>query len=230
MDVNLESLASAYDAKYATRHYFRYREWLYRPFVRALVRKAALNTRSRVLDVGCGQGFFSSLFADFGLTAVGIDISSEAIRSACTLYGGTATFEQRDVLSMSDAAAYDCVFARGLSLYNSPNFSTCRDTTIVLLHYLKENGVMIFDYHTNLSSTKGTKSWIYHSLADAKQHFSAFPGAEVYFTLRFETLVLGRWAFCPLLTRLSSWLSRTLGIPGELVAFVPVSVSASHQC
>jgi protein-L-isoaspartate O-methyltransferase len=47
-----------YDDKYRRAHYFRYRQWLYRPFVEALVNKANLRAGCRVLDVGCGQGFF----------------------------------------------------------------------------------------------------------------------------------------------------------------------------
>ena len=38
-------------------------------FVKAFVNKANLKSGSRVLDVGCGQGFFSWLFADFGSKA-----------------------------------------------------------------------------------------------------------------------------------------------------------------
>src|SRR6266566_3041094 len=124
MDAKIKSLASAYDEKYRRGHYFRYREWLYRPFVKALVKKANLKTGFRVLDVGCGQGFFSRLFADFGLKPVGVDVSLEGIRSAESYNGASgAKFEMGDVLSLGCKGVYDCVFARGLSLYNSKEFA-----------------------------------------------------------------------------------------------------------
>jgi SAM-dependent methyltransferase len=222
MDTNIKSLASAYDEKYQRGHYFSYREWLYRPFVRALVRKANLKRGSRVLDVGCGQGFFSYLFADLGLNPVGVDISSEGIRSAERDYGlSGARFERGDVLSLEYADAFDCVFVRGLSLYNSKEFNRSHYITDALLKYLKPNGVMIFTYHTNLCPRKKSESWIYHSFSEAKKYFSSYPGATVYFTIRIETLLFGSLAFRFPFTVLCVLLSRSTGIGGELVAFVP---------
>jgi 2-polyprenyl-3-methyl-5-hydroxy-6-metoxy-1,4-benzoquinol methylase len=215
-------LASDYDEKYRQKHYFKYREWLYRPFVRALVKKANLKAGCRLLDVGCGQGFFSWLFADFGLEPVGVDISVEAIRSAKRDYGFSgAKFETGDALSLQYQDRYDCVFARGLSLYNSRGFKQTRDVTDALLAYLKPGGVMIFDYATNLCPTRTSESWLYHTLSDAKQHFSSYAGAEVYFSLRVDTLLFGSSAFRSPFTLLSVLISRSTGIGGELIAFVP---------
>lgn len=224
MNTKTESLADAYDKKYRRGHYFTYREWLYRPFVKALVKKANLRAGCSVLDVGCGQGFFSRLFADLGLRPVGIDISTEAIRSAERDYCSSgARFEVGDVLSLKYQGAYDCVFARGLSLYNSPEFDQTHDVTDVLLACLKAGGVMIFDYHTKLCPRRKSESWIYHSFSDAKKHFSSYPGAKVYFSLRIETLLFGSYAFRFPFSRLAALISRSIGIGGELIAFVPRS-------
>ena len=59
-----ENVAATYDRFYRQPNYFHYRDWLYRPFIRALIKAAGLKRGSRVLDVGCGQGFFTALFAD----------------------------------------------------------------------------------------------------------------------------------------------------------------------
>ena len=113
-----------------TTSYFRYRQWLYRPFVKALINKANLRAGCRVLDVGCGQGFVSWLFADFGLKPVGVDISAEGIRSAERNYSFSgARFEMGYVISLDCEGTYDCVFARGLSLYNTEDFEGARDIT-----------------------------------------------------------------------------------------------------
>lgn len=40
-----------------------------------------------VLDVGCGQGFFSYLFRKHGMTVCGIDVSEVGIRAAQNAYG-----------------------------------------------------------------------------------------------------------------------------------------------
>jgi SAM-dependent methyltransferase len=222
MDTRIKSLASAYDEKYQRGQYFSYREWLYRPFVRALARKANLKRGFRVLDVGCGQGFFSYLFADLGFEPLGVDISAEGIRSAAGDYGFCgAKFERGDVLSLEYAGEFDCVFARGLSLYNSNDFSRSHNITNALLKYLKPDGVMIFTYHTNLCPRRKSETWIYHSFSEVKKYFSSYPGATLYFTIRIETLLFGSLAFRFPFTLLCTLLSRSIGIGGELVAFVP---------
>ena len=90
-----------------------------------------------------------------------------------------------DVVSLDCEGTYDCVFARGLSLYNTEDLEGARGVTDALLAYLKPNGVMIFDYYTNLCKRRKSESRrIYHSLADVKRHFSLYPELEVYFSLR----------------------------------------------
>jgi SAM-dependent methyltransferase len=152
-----------------------------------------------------------------------VDISAEAIRSAGRDHGANgAKFEVGDALSLDYESTFDCVFARGLSSYNVTELEQTRSVTDKLLSYLKPGGVMIFGYHTNLNPQKEKGSWHYHSFANAKRYFSSYPGAKTYFTLRVETLLFGRYAFySPLQSLLSAFISRSTGIGGELVAFIP---------
>jgi 2-polyprenyl-3-methyl-5-hydroxy-6-metoxy-1,4-benzoquinol methylase len=222
MDLKLASITETYNNSYRQQHYFRYREWLYRPFLGALRRKAGLQTGSNVLDAGCGQGFFTSLFAGHGLKVVGIDVSKQGILAAHQEYGHSgASFEVGDVLSLQDERQFDCVFARSLSAYNSDTFAHDSSVTKALLGHVKIGGILIFDYHTKLR--RKSELWRHHSLAEAKMHFAAFPGARVYFSLRLETLLLGRWALSSVGTQLSSFVSRVTGFGGELIAIVPRS-------
>jgi SAM-dependent methyltransferase len=223
MSVNSKhgTLASAYDEKYKRASYFKYRAWLYQPFVRAVIRKARLKSGFSILDVGCGQGFFTCIFATLGLQSVGVDISEEGIQSAKREYASSgASFEVADVLSLNREGQYDCVFVRGLSLYNSPEFKRARSTTNVLLSYLKPGGVLIFDYHSTLSPRKKSESWIFHSRSDVREHFSAYPAAKIYFSLRVETLLLGSWSFCVPFTLLAALVSRFTGLGGELIVLL----------
>jgi SAM-dependent methyltransferase len=231
MDTKTQSLANNYDEKYRRDQYFKYREWLYRPLVKALVRKAKLKRGCSVLDVGCGQGFFSWLFADLGLKAVGIDISAEAVRSAEKRYGVSGARFEVGEFSVRPGGTYDCVFVRSLSAYNTEDFRCDHTATDALLTLLSPGGVLIFDYNTKLSPKAKSETWNFHSVADVRRHFSSYPGAEVYFLLRIETLVLGSWAFRLPLTRLSAFISQRTGIGGELIAFVrrsPVAASNSN--
>jgi malonyl-CoA O-methyltransferase len=104
-------ISKGYDEKYRSSNYFAYRTWLYRPFVKALVRRAGLRRGGRLLDAGCGQGFFTWLFAERGLEAVGVDVSAAGLSSATEMYHSSgAKFELGDVLELACRSEFDCVF------------------------------------------------------------------------------------------------------------------------
>ncbi len=147
MSNNLNNIANDYNEKYRRDVYFRYKTWLYKPYIRAIVRKAKLRPGDRVLDAGCGQGFFSSLFDAMGFTTLGIDISSEGIRSAIANYSSTnTTFRVGDLRSLDLRNEFDCVFARSCSVYNTEEFEISPEITAILLRLVKIGGVLIFDY------------------------------------------------------------------------------------
>lgn len=52
---------------------------------------------TRILDAGCGDGYYSSWLADQGGDVVGIDASEEMIDVASERYGDDATFQQADL-------------------------------------------------------------------------------------------------------------------------------------
>ncbi len=211
----------AYDRKYRQAGYYGYRPFLYRPFVRALTRKAGLRAGQSILDVGCGQGFFTGLLAAQGLRATGVDLSSEGIASARRDFGATgAEFRVADIFALGPDAAYDAVFVRSCSLYNDPSFGESDELTDVLLSYLKPGGCLIFVYNTNLCPWKKSVAWLYHSYATARRHFARYASARTYFTLRFAAIPLGALAFSRPLTMADSFLSRVSGAGGDLVVFV----------
>src|ERR1041384_3191211 len=86
-----------YDDLYLTKNAYRHREWLYRPFIDAIVAKAGLKPRSTMIDVGCGQGFFAYLFSLSDLEVLGVEISKTAIDSPMRDYGTQARFMERDI-------------------------------------------------------------------------------------------------------------------------------------
>ena len=214
-----QSVACSYDANYRTPNYFQDRRWLYRNFVRALVAKAKLGPGARLLDAGCGQGFFTSLFAESGLSSLGMDLSSVGIAAAQKSWSRSgAQFEVGDVRTLNYDQEFDAVFCRSCSLYNSPDFATNRQLTDALLNYVRPGGTLIFDYYSKPGRISA--GWRNHSFQDIKSHFSVYPDAELYFSLRLDALMLGRFAFTPLVTRFALLASRWAPVGGELVAFV----------
>src|SRR5215467_14714665 len=76
-----------YNAQYQNNNYFRYSERIYGRYIASLISACGLKEGSMVLDVGCGQGFFSYLLRKCGMNVYGIDISEVGIRMAQSLYG-----------------------------------------------------------------------------------------------------------------------------------------------
>lgn len=214
-----DDLATGYDRNYAQPNFFNYRSWVYRPFIRALMKKAGIKEKSRLLDAGCGQGFFTSLFAEYGVKALGVDMSAVGIAQARKDFGSLADFEVADVLSLQYENQFDCVYSRSCSLYNRDDFVEDRSVSDALLRYVKPGGVLIFDYYSNQCARKRSEKWIYHSLASTKMHFGNYPGASIFFSLRVDTLLLGSLSFS--LSGLNVFTSRITGIGGDLVAVVP---------
>jgi SAM-dependent methyltransferase len=225
--MSLTELSKGYDEKYRAANYFGYRTWLYRPFVKALIGKAGLQRGQRLLDAGCGQGLFTQLFAERGLVAVGVDVSAAGLsgaREVCSSSG--ATFELGDVLELGRKGSFDCVFTRSCSLYNSLEFETRHEVTDRLISYLRPGGILIFDYYSRLGPKEQPREWLYHSLQSVRNHFSRYPGAEVYFSLRIETIILGKESFSRLVTRVCAWFSRRMGLGGDLVVFLRTGAPA----
>jgi SAM-dependent methyltransferase len=221
MQPECEDLAQRYDRNYLQPNYFDYKEWLYRPYIKALVKKAGLKKGSSVLDAGCGQGFFTSLFADLGFAAVGVDISAEGIRAAQRKYSSSrACYVVGDIRTPDLARQFDCVFTRSCSLFNSEAFGELQEVTDAFLTHVRPGGIFIFDYYTKLSPREASPSWIYHSLAAADKHFSKYPRAQVFFSLRFDAIALGSLALTPWSTKIAAIVSQRTGIGGELLALV----------
>jgi len=213
--------AGSYERYYEEPNYFGYREWLYRPYISSLLKAAGLGKGSSVLDVGCGQGFFSSLLRRCGLSVYGLDLSEAGVRAAKHAWTSLDIhFLVADIMDPPFAHAFDGVFARSLSLYNRDNFASDRTVTDSLLKLVKPNGTLLFLYNTNLHRSKTSLSWRYHSVEDVRNHFSHYPNHQIFFSGKLDCLLLRRRAFSGPASTLNTFLSRTLGLGGDLVCIL----------
>lgn len=220
--------ASTYNIYYQKLNYFGYRTWLYRRYLAALIDASQLKPGATVLDVGCGQGFFSNLFRKHGMVVKGIDISDVGILSAERAYGdfGISFFvaDIQDDALLGQMGQFDCVFARGLSLYNKADFQDNDDVTRRLLGFVKPGGVLIFLYYSNCSS-KRSRSWRYHSWTELQHHFRHFPGSRFYFSFKVDAYILGRYAFSDPCTKINRLVSKWSRQGGDLICLVKKSLS-----
>lgn len=209
-----------YDKAYKQQRYFPYSEWAYSPYVSSLIAVSGLKRGQSILDVGCGQGFFSHMFARYGMMVHGIDVSETGVGVARDLYAASGvTFSVAEAKTATFSEQFDCIFVRSCSLYNSEAFAFQKDVTQNLLRHLKPDGTFIFAYNSNFSS-KPSPEWRYHSLLDVKQHFSAYGEARIFFANRMIIFLLRRYSFTALVTRLSVFLSKITRAGGDLVCIL----------
>ena len=217
--------ADFYDTVYKRTNYFRYPSWLYGAYVSSLIGFCGLKKGASVLDVGCGQGLFSYLFAKNGLKVHGIDISATGIHSANELYRHLGIkFAIADVRAATFPQQFDCIFVRSCSLYNTTEFPHDRQVTYSLFRHLKSGGTFIFAYNSNFSSRVSPK-WRYHSLQDVRRHFSEWPNSEIFFLNKLTTYLLRRLSFTRTVGRLNILLSKACGAGGDVVC-----ISRKSRC
>jgi len=203
--------------RYKHPNSFRYHKWIYAPYITSLISYCGLKKGASILDVGCGQGFFSWLLSKNGMKVHGIDISETKIQEAQRLYGHLGvTFAVSNIETAKFPEQFDCIFVRSFSLYNVAMFPQENRTTNNLLKYLKPRGTFVFLYNTNFSS-KISKTWRYHSLADVQQHFSGYPNARVFVLSRFTNYLLRIHSFNPYVSRLNVLLSKAFGVGVDIV-------------
>jgi SAM-dependent methyltransferase len=206
-----------YNQIYKRRNYFRYPTWIYAPYVSSLVAFCGLKKGDSILDVGCGQGFFSHLFGQHRMRVCGVDISKTGIRNAENLYGRLGiSFTVADIMTTEFPEKFDCIFIRSCSLYNTDDFSLRSDVTENLLRHLKVGGTFIFVYNSNFSGRPSSK-WRYHSLEEVRKHFSRYPNARFFFLNKMVTCLFRTLSFTPFVTRFNIFLSELSGTGGELV-------------
>ena len=215
--------AKFYDEIYKWQNYFHYPSWIYGPYVSSLIKFCGLRKGASILDVGCGQGFFSYLFSKHGMKVHGVDLSETGISAARNLYGRFGiTFSVADVQTLTLPEQFDCVFVRSCSLYNTEAFPLEKEVTRNFLRNLKSSGTLVFGYNSNFSSKEST-TWRYHSLEDVERHFSGYSNAEVFFLNKATTLLLRKLSFTTFATRLNVLLSKGLAMGGEIVCILPGS-------
>jgi SAM-dependent methyltransferase len=219
-DANLDhtpDVKSYYDGKYKEPNYFRQSPWLFTPYISSLVSFVGLKRGSLVLDVGCGQGFLSHLFHERGMKVHGIDISETGVRIAQDRYGALGIkFEAADISTAVFPFKFDCIFVRSCSLHNTKEFAASNEVTARLMNHLKPEGVLIFAYNTNFSSSS-SPSFRCHSLRDVTDHFRDCSDSRIFFSTKADTIVLGKYAFTALMTRINILLSKACGIGGDIV-------------
>jgi SAM-dependent methyltransferase len=77
------------------------------------LQRLRLPNRDRLLDAGCGNGLFVTMYVDLGFVTTAFDISSEAIAQARKRFGDVCEWSVADIESFQGSQAFDFVVCLG---------------------------------------------------------------------------------------------------------------------
>lgn len=119
------------------------------PFARALHEYSAFKGR-HVLDIGCGNGYVLSRYADAGARVVGVDLTSAAVRLSkrrFDLHGLRGAFLMGNAERLPfDDEAFDCVCSMGV-LHHTPD--TKRAVAEAKRVLRNDGSLIVMFYHRN---------------------------------------------------------------------------------
>jgi hypothetical protein len=119
----------------------------------------------RLLDLGCGDGFWSGIFAEKGFEVVGVDLSEGGIEVARQRYTSIEFLVADAELQLPfPPGSFDIVFARGLSHFGQPHLTTSRGEALMenLMMNVREGGLALVSVYTTRDGKK-TESWTHHT-------------------------------------------------------------------
>lgn len=131
-------------------------------------------SNKRILDVGCGTGYGTSLLAHSAASAVGIDISRQAIRYARKRYLGTnVKFLQMNAESL---AFPDCSFDFIVSSENFEHLHDQRANLREMSRVLKDDGMLLLatpnhEMFLGINTPYHTHEFLYEEFLQLVQEF-----------------------------------------------------------
>lgn len=132
-----------------------------------------LGRRPRLLDIPCGDGFWTSVMARLGFDAQGIDLSPTGVAKAKERYP-KLTFQEGNAEATLPVPerSFDVVFSRSITHLHYPDLTTPRTLQMArnLMRYVNDNGQLLVSYYTKRDGG-GTERHHYHPVSDLVRLF-----------------------------------------------------------
>ena len=208
----LEQEWRAYDTYYSeetlAKPYFYHHEPREKRFLGALMAKFGIAPGQEILDIGCGNGFYSRMFADKGLKVTGVDRSEKAIEFCEKQHGARCHWICDDAFSLDLEERFDYAFCFWFMYFNAfEDLNQAAAEARRLMRYVRPGGKLFFLWHSDLTAVRLPPerfSVMNYTLPQLKRLFLDYDN-QAYAVDSSANLcrVLGRLAFNRYVTRLS---------------------------
>jgi SAM-dependent methyltransferase len=211
-NARLEQEWRAYDEYYSgetlNKPYFYHNRGPEDRFVSALMAKFHIRRGDRLLDIGCGNGFHSRLFADHGLAVTGVDRSTKAIDFCRSHHGDACTWVCDDAFKLDAVEEFDWAFCFWFMYFNAfEDLAQASQDARRLMHYLKPGGTLFFLWHSDLTAVRlppDRFSVLNYTLPQLERLFPEYRvQSYAVDSPALACRLLGRWSFNKYVTRLS---------------------------
>ena len=149
----------------------RWRAWVGQHYIGAF----GLQAGERLLDIPCGDGFWTSVFAEFGFDACGVDLSPGGIDTARQGYPGIE-FAVGDAEQDVPFAkrSFDVVFSRGITHLHRPELFKDSSFRMAgnLMGYVRPGGLLLVSYYTKRDGSQPDRH-AQHPVSDLVELFES---------------------------------------------------------
>lgn len=166
-ELDRKEVQSYYDEFYATDNFRYYPEKITKKFFRGIFSKCNIHPPGRILDVGCGTGYYCSIFHEMGFEPVGIDFSNTAIEKAKEKHPHLE-FQVADALNLPfEHSSFDVILSYGCSVVSTHDLRKIHDYIRHLMRFIKPGGWLLLIGGSNLTGKRLTTStWLCHTWED----------------------------------------------------------------
>jgi SAM-dependent methyltransferase len=157
-ELDAREVLSYYDQFYTSDDFKYYPEAITKKFLKGVFSKCHLKPPGKILDVGCGTGYYCKIFHDLGFQTTGIDFSNTAIAKAKQSYPHL-DFSVADALGLPFGhSSFDIIFSSGCSVLNTSDVSRIREYVSHLMTPLRPGGWLLLIWGSNLSGRRPVES------------------------------------------------------------------------
>jgi SAM-dependent methyltransferase len=170
MELKKDYIINYYNKFYESNDFSYYSKEISVKLLKTICNDMSLANGAKVLDIGCGTGFYTDLFRQIGYNSVGIDISQTAIEKARSKYPDS-NFGVADALNLPyDKEYFDVIFMFGCSVVNTDNLNKIDEVIKYLLEYVTDTGIIVLIGGTDFSGKRSEKSeWYNHTWNQLKE-------------------------------------------------------------